>query len=79
MEEREEAAMIEVESAPKFEESEFQKALDRIEAEQAAEEAALAQQLEELKSIDLLEAEAAPQKQPPELKPAPLPAPEPQP
>ncbi len=54
-EDRRDAAMIEVEKAPDLELTETQKALQRIEEEQAAEETALEDELEALKSVDLLE------------------------
>jgi hypothetical protein len=52
---REEVALIQVEPAPEVVESEMQKALQRLEAEQAAEEAALREQLEALRQVDLLD------------------------
>jgi cell division protein FtsX len=53
--EREKAVLIEVDRAPELVETETQKALKRAEAEAAAEAAALQQQLEDLKKVDLLE------------------------
>ena len=55
-EEREEDALMQVDSAPtEIEKSETEKALKRIEDEQAQTEADYEQQVEELKTIDLLE------------------------
>ena len=53
-EDREEDNLIEVDQAPEITETETQKALARIEAEEAAREEALKEQVEELKQIDLL-------------------------
>ena len=47
--------LIEVDRAPEITETETQKALARIEAEEAALEEELRQQLEELKTVDLLD------------------------
>ncbi|NDV62480.1 hypothetical protein G0Q06_08465 [Puniceicoccales bacterium CK1056] len=46
--------LIEVDQAPEITETETQKAVARIEAEEAALEEELKQQLEELKTVDLL-------------------------
>lgn len=46
--------LIEVDQAPEITESETQKAVERIDEEEAAAEEAFEQQLEELKSVDLL-------------------------
>ena len=54
-EDRRDASMIEVEQAPELQLTETQKALQRLEEEQAAEEAALEKELEALKAVDLLE------------------------
>lgn len=56
---RTEAALIEVDQAPEIVEKEVDKALARIEEEEAAEEALFEQQLQELKAIDLLEEPSA--------------------
>lgn len=53
-EDRRDASMIEVEQATDIKRSETEIALQRIEEQQAAEEAALEQQIEELKAVDLL-------------------------
>lgn len=55
LEQREESALMTVESAPVVDRTETQKALERIEEESASEAAAEARVLEELKSRDLLE------------------------
>ena len=54
-EDRSETALIEVDPAGDIPESETQKALARIEAEEAADNAAYEQQVEALKEVDLLE------------------------
>ena len=56
-ENREDAARIEVDSAPLLNDSETEKVLSRLEAEEAAEEQAYREALEALKRIDLLEAD----------------------
>jgi hypothetical protein len=53
-EDRQKDNLIEVDQAPEITETETQKALARIEAEEAAREEELNQQLEELKTVDLL-------------------------
>jgi hypothetical protein len=60
-EDRTEAALIEVDQAPEIVEREVDKALQRLEEEEAAEEVLYRQQLEELKAIDLLD-EVEPEK-----------------
>lgn len=54
-EDRQERALIEVDPAGEVEESETEKALARIEAEEAAAEATYEEQMEALKEVDLLE------------------------
>lgn len=53
-EDRPPESLIEVDQAPEITESETQKAVDRIDAEEETREEAFEQQLEELKTVDLL-------------------------